>query len=79
MEIDHCPSAVTIRVASTAPTRPDQFLPGVGHGLPDIRERAAMLCGRLAFGATSDGGYEVIAKPPTQLPAVPADLVEDNS
>ncbi|MFJ1546133.1 hypothetical protein [Streptomyces sp. NPDC088246] len=77
MEIDQCPSAVTIWAANTAPT-PAQSLPGVGHGLPDIRERAAMLCGRLAFGATSDGGYEVIAKPPTQLPAVPADLVEDN-
>ncbi|WP_327276677.1 hypothetical protein OG609_36200 [Streptomyces sp. NBC_01224] len=78
VEIDHRPSAVTIRGADTAPPRPAQFSPGVGQGLLVIRKRAAMLCGRLASGATSDGGYEVIAMLPTQLPAVPADLVEDN-
>ncbi|WP_413754072.1 sensor histidine kinase [Streptomyces sp. R-74717] len=78
VEAGHRPSAGTFRIADTAPTRTAQPSPGAGHGLLGMWERAAVLRGTLAFGATSDGGYEVIAMLPTQLPAMPADLVEDN-
>ncbi|MFF2962548.1 sensor histidine kinase [Streptomyces sp. NPDC057963] len=78
VEIAHRPSGVTVRVANTAPTGPAQPSPGAGHGLLGMRERTAMLRGTLAFGATPDGGYEVIATLPTQLPAEPAELVEEN-
>ncbi|MFJ2914300.1 sensor histidine kinase [Streptomyces sp. NPDC087228] len=78
VEISHRPSDLTVRVANTAPTGPAQPSPSAGHGLLGMRERTAMLRGTLAFGATPDGGYEVFATLPTQLPAEPAELVEDN-
>lgn len=79
VEIDHRPSAVTIRVANTAPDRPTPPSPGAGHGLLGMRERTAMLGGTLAFGVTPDGGYEVIAELPAKPPARQADLVEDTA
>ncbi|AVV46632.1 sensor histidine kinase [Streptomyces sp. ID05-04B] len=79
VDIDHRPTAVRIRVANTAPDRPTPPSPGAGHGLLGMRERTAMLGGTLAFGATPDGGYEVIAELPAKLPAQQADLVEDTA
>ncbi|MFJ2920796.1 sensor histidine kinase [Streptomyces sp. NPDC087307] len=79
VEIDHRPSAVTVRVANTAPDRPTPPSPGAGHGLLGMRERTAMLGGTFAFGATPDGGYEVIAELPAKLPAQQDDLVEDTA
>lgn len=49
-------------------TRPD----GSGHGLLGMRKRVAMLDGRLAVGATPDGGYAVAATlPAARTAAVP--------
>jgi signal transduction histidine kinase len=50
-----------VRNAPAGPGRP----PGAGgHGLLGMRERAAMLGGRLVAGPTAEGGFEVIAELP---------------
>ncbi|WP_327679093.1 sensor histidine kinase [Kitasatospora sp. NBC_00458] len=46
------------------PVRPAQTLPGGGHGLVGLRERAQLLGGSLAAGPTTDGGFEVRADLP---------------
>jgi signal transduction histidine kinase len=76
VEIGYHPSGVTVRVTNTAPDRAAPPSPGAGHGLLGMRERAAMLGGELATGATPDGGYEVTAMLPTKPPAEPADTAE---
>ncbi|MQS13164.1 two-component sensor histidine kinase [Streptomyces kaniharaensis] len=46
------------------PVRPAETLPGGGHGLVGLRERAQLLGGTLAAGPTHDGGFEVRAELP---------------
>ncbi|MEV7782906.1 histidine kinase [Kitasatospora sp. NPDC088351] len=46
------------------PVRPAETLPGGGHGLVGLRERAQLLGGTLAAGPTPDGGFEVRAELP---------------
>ncbi|MFF8769992.1 sensor histidine kinase [Kitasatospora sp. NPDC015120] len=46
------------------PVRPSQILPGGGHGLVGLRERAQLLGGSLTAGPTPDGGFEVRADLP---------------
>ncbi|MFE2109333.1 sensor histidine kinase [Kitasatospora sp. NPDC059463] len=46
------------------PVRPSQILPGGGHGLVGLRERAQLLGGSLTAGPTADGGFEVRADLP---------------
>ncbi|MFE7561123.1 sensor histidine kinase [Kitasatospora sp. NPDC057500] len=46
------------------PVRPVQILPGGGHGLVGLRERAQLLGGSLTAGPTPDGGFEVRADLP---------------
>ncbi|MFE6867467.1 sensor histidine kinase [Kitasatospora sp. NPDC057692] len=46
------------------PVRPVQTLPGGGHGLVGLRERAQLLGGSLTAGPTPDGGFEVLADLP---------------
>ncbi|MGW2151041.1 sensor histidine kinase [Nonomuraea bangladeshensis] len=67
LRLRYQPDALTIRVVNAAPARP-VTAPGGGHGLPGMRERAAMLGGDLVAGPTPDGGYEVSAF----LPAGPS-------
>ncbi|MFJ8473823.1 sensor histidine kinase [Kitasatospora sp. NPDC094011] len=50
------------------PVRPAEILPGGGHGLVGLRERAQLLGGTLTAGPTQDGGFEVRA----ELPASPS-------
>ncbi|MFI6447567.1 sensor histidine kinase [Kitasatospora sp. NPDC050543] len=49
------------------PGPPAGTLPGGGHGLVGLRERAQLLGGTLTTGPTADGGFEVRA----DLPATP--------
>jgi signal transduction histidine kinase len=58
--------AIRVRVRNEAPPsplqRPDsEQLPGGGHGLVGLRERAELLGGTLVHRQMPDGGYEVVA------------------
>ncbi|WP_374230988.1 sensor histidine kinase [Streptomyces sp. UNOC14_S4] len=75
VELAYRPDSLTVRVVNTRPERAAPPSPGVGHGLLGMGERAAMLGGELAAGATPDGGYEVTAILPTNPAA--ADPAED--
>ncbi|KUL31717.1 sensor histidine kinase [Actinoplanes awajinensis] len=69
VRIAYRPASLGVRIGNAAPARPGQPSPGAGHGLPGMRERAAMLDGDLAAGPTPDGGYEVSVTLPA--PAAP--------
>ncbi|MBQ1100425.1 two-component sensor histidine kinase [Streptomyces sp. b94] len=59
---------LTLRVRDDGPAldaRPDPGTgPGTGHGLTGMRERAALVGGRLSAGAAPDGGFLVEAELP---------------
>ncbi|MEU4346405.1 sensor histidine kinase [Streptomyces sp. NPDC023838] len=74
--IGYQPSALTVRVTNSPPTRTAPPSPGSGHGLLGMRERTAMLGGELATGRTPEGGFEITALLPTD-PAVPNHPTED--
>jgi signal transduction histidine kinase len=61
-------SALTVEVVNAAPTGTPVGaggrLPGGGHGLVGLRERAGMLGGAVAAGPTADGGFRVRASFP---------------
>ncbi|HEV2894439.1 MAG TPA: histidine kinase [Actinomycetota bacterium] len=61
VEIVYRPAALELRVRNGPPPVPPAPSPGAGHGLPGMRERAAMLGGELAAGPGPDGGYAVAA------------------
>lgn len=71
--IAYGPRELHLCIANSAPTRVAAPSPGTGHGLLGMRERAGMLGGELAAGPRPDGGYEVSAVLPMDLPggAVP--------
>lgn len=50
---------VGVTVTNTAAARPSLSLPGSGHGLVGLRERAELLHGTLQAGPIDDGGYRV--------------------
>jgi len=62
-------SALTVEVVNEAPSgagQPHQAaaLPGGGHGLVGLRERAGMLGGVVTAGPTTDGGFRIRASFP---------------
>jgi signal transduction histidine kinase len=61
VEVVYRPAALELRVRNGPPPVPPAPSPGAGHGLPGMRERAAMLGGELAAGPGPDGGYAVAA------------------
>ncbi|MFE9771371.1 sensor histidine kinase [Streptomyces sp. NPDC005931] len=61
------PDGLRIEVVNTGPTREAPPSSGAGHGLLGMRERAAMLGGRLTAHPWSDRGFKVSA----HLPAAP--------
>ncbi|MER5638459.1 sensor histidine kinase [Kitasatospora sp. NPDC002227] len=65
VELDYLSTDLTISVTNSAPTRPVPPPSGTGHGLLGMRERTAMLGGRITTGPTPDGGYQVTALLPT--------------
>jgi signal transduction histidine kinase len=61
-EVHYEPACLWLRVHNQVPAGGDrQPSAGPGHGIIGMRERAAMLGGTLAAGATADGGYLVEA------------------
>ena len=69
VEVAHRPAGLEVRVVNGPPQMPPQIpparSPGAGHGMPGMRERAAMLGGQLTAGPAPDGGYAVSAFLPT--------------
>ncbi|TGB14899.1 histidine kinase [Streptomyces sp. MZ04] len=59
-----------VHIHNGPPSRriPKPDLPGGGHGIVGLRERAALLGGRLTAEPTSDGGFAVRAEVPLELP-----------
>ncbi len=62
---------VEVRNAAPEDGTPATDLPGGGHGIVGLQERAALLGGRLTAGPTPDGGFTVRAEVPLD-PAVAA-------
>ncbi|MFE5340416.1 sensor histidine kinase [Isoptericola sp. NPDC056578] len=62
VQLDYAPDVLRLRVVNSPGSRPATAFPGAGHGIPGMRERAAMLGGDLTAGPTPDGGYEVAAR-----------------
>ncbi|MYR07925.1 two-component sensor histidine kinase [Gordonia sp. SID5947] len=58
-------SGLSVTVANTPPTRPALPLPGAGHGLIGLRERAEILGGSLEAHRLPDGGFSVSLTLPT--------------
>lgn len=48
-----------VTITNTAPTRAAMALPGSGHGLIGLAERAELLNGQLFSGSSADGGFRV--------------------
>jgi signal transduction histidine kinase len=61
VEIAYAPAALRLCVINGPPRAAASTLPGPGHGLLGMRERAAMLGGDLTAEPTSGGGYAVTA------------------
>jgi len=61
VEIDHRRDGMWLCVTNSRPSRPADPSPGAGHGLLGMRERAAMLGGRLTAHPNLHGGYVVSA------------------
>jgi len=61
VEIAYAPAALRLCVVNGPSRAAASTLPGPGHGLLGMRERAAMLGGDLTAGPTSAGGYAVTA------------------
>lgn len=70
VELTPVRGAIVVRIRNAAPPEPPQRsdrLPGGGHGLIGLRERAELLGGTLTHRHTADGGYELEAVLPGQL------------
>lgn len=63
IEIGYHPDRLTLHIADDGPGRGPAPLPD-GHGLAGMRERAALVGGRLSAGAGPDGGFLVQAELP---------------
>jgi signal transduction histidine kinase len=61
VEIGYAPAALRLCVVNGPPRAAPSTVPGPGHGLLGMRERAAMLGGEMTTGPTSVGGYAVTA------------------
>ncbi|MFF4452161.1 sensor histidine kinase [Streptomyces goshikiensis] len=73
VELSYVSTGLVLRVVNGPARHPAAASPGSGHGLMGMRERIAMLEGRLTARPTSEGGFEVVAF----LPAVSEVREED--
>ncbi|MFJ9821565.1 sensor histidine kinase [Streptomyces sp. NPDC101151] len=74
VEVDHLSDGIVLCVVNSRPRQPVQPSPGTGHGLLGMRERAAMLGGKVTAAPTLRGGFMVRAflpKTGTPLPPRP--------
>ncbi|WP_251096864.1 sensor histidine kinase [Streptomyces sp. Caat 7-52] len=73
VEVGHFPDGLHLTVENSPPRHPVPPSPGAGHGLLGMRERAAMLGGRLVADGTAGGGFTVTAFLPGDLSPPPPD------
>ncbi|MEV4341754.1 histidine kinase [Streptomyces sp. NPDC049590] len=71
VEVGHLPDGLRLVVDNSPPRHPVPPSPGAGHGLLGMRERVAMLGGRLVAGGTEGGGFNVTAFLPGDVPDPP--------
>jgi signal transduction histidine kinase len=69
VELAYEQAGLGLRVVNGPAARTVGASPGAGHGLTGMRERAAMLGGRLYAGPTEEGGFEVTGFLPDGSPA----------
>ncbi|MFD9794534.1 sensor histidine kinase [Streptomyces sp. NPDC059070] len=75
VEVGYVLGGVGVRIVNGPATGPVAASPGSGHGITGMRERVAMLGGKMTAGATADGGYEVAVFVPVET-AEPVEPVE---
>lgn len=80
VEVVHGPDGLQLEIANSRPRRKVPPSPGAGHGLLGMRERAAMLGGRVTAAATAQGGFTVTAVLPGDgiPPGIPPDSPTDD-
>ncbi|WP_436848538.1 sensor histidine kinase [Streptomyces asoensis] len=61
VEVAHRPRGLYLEIVNSRPRDPVPSSPGAGHGLLGMRERAAMLGGRVSARPTPQGGFAVSA------------------
>ncbi|QLI99699.1 sensor histidine kinase [Streptomyces sp. NEAU-sy36] len=61
VEVAHRPDGLHLEIVNSRPREAVAPSPGAGHGLLGMRERAAMLGGRVTAAATPQGGFAVTA------------------
>ncbi|AUH39979.1 sensor histidine kinase [Streptomyces sp. CMB-StM0423] len=59
VELSYVLGGLALRIVNEAPAGEPPPSPGAGQGVTGMRERVAMLGGRMTAGETPDGGYEV--------------------
>ncbi|MEV6422568.1 histidine kinase [Streptomyces sp. NPDC051662] len=69
VELSYVATGLGVRVVNGSAERRAGASPGAGHGLVGMRERVAMLEGRLTTQRTAEGGFEVAAFLPDVPPA----------
>ena len=74
LHLDYRPDGLALEVRNDAAAVPalvtsGEAVPGGGHGIVGMRERAAMLGGSLDAGPTDDGGFQVTAVLPVSQEA----------
>ncbi|MDT0379769.1 histidine kinase [Streptomyces sp. DSM 42041] len=69
VDVDDEALRVSIRNGPPDGAAPRPDIPGGGHGIVGLQERAVLLGGRLTFGPTPEGGYAVRAEVPLERPA----------
>ncbi|MFF0728470.1 sensor histidine kinase [Streptomyces sp. NPDC004134] len=69
VELSYVLGGLALRIVNEAPAGERPSSPGAGQGVAGMRERVAMLGGRMTAGETADGGYEVAVLLLTDEPA----------
>lgn len=68
VDVDRDALRVCVRNGAADREAPRPDLPGGGHGIVGLQERAALLGGRLTSGATPEGGFALRAEVPLDFP-----------
>lgn len=71
LTVQRTPRQVAVSIANTAPTPGASAGPGNGLGLLALAERSRLVGGCAAWGATRDGGFELVAQMPAHPPPGP--------